>query len=272
MKAYNEVAKKENSLFRFDKLQQELQISSIDDLWSDAFLGKLYITLYLPKQYESLSDVEPKYLVKAFVRFFEQFIAEWKKEIHPHIGSDFEAKPFKYYFESSKPVAVVEDPKNIDYENKLVTKDWYALNHFHGTSEEQSLVDFIINTIENFKEEYENVSLLRNEQVYKIYDFKDGKGFEPDFLLFLKEKGADRYYQVFIEPKGSQFKDATGKFDNSKEAWKEQFLTEITNKYGKTDVLKVENKDYRLVGLPLYNATIANTIKQSIYENLNVEL
>src|SRR5690606_27094849 len=29
LKAYNEVAKKENSLFRFDKLQQELQITSI---------------------------------------------------------------------------------------------------------------------------------------------------------------------------------------------------------------------------------------------------
>lgn len=272
LKAYNEVAKKENSLFRFDKLQQELQITSIDDLWLDAFLGKLYITLYLPKQYDSLNDVEPKFLVKPFVRFFEQFIAEWKKEIHPHIGSDFEAKPFKYYFESPKPVAVVEDAKNTDYENKLVTKDWYALNHFHGTSEEQSLVDFIINTIENFKEKYENVYLLRNEQVYKIYDFKDGKGFEPDFLLFLKEKDADRYYQVFIEPKGSQFKDATGKFDNSKEAWKEQFLTEITNKYGKEEVLKVENKDYRLVGLPLYNATIAHLVKQSIYENLEVEL
>ena len=269
---YNEIAKKENSLFRFEKLKQELQISSIDDLWSDAFLGKLYITLYLPKQYDSLSDVEPKYLVKAFVRFFEQFIAELKKEIHPHIGSDFEAKPFKYYFETPKPVAVVEDASNTKLESDLIAKDWYALNHFHGTSEEQSLVDFIIKTIENFKEKYENVYLLRNEQVYKIYDFKDGKGFEPDFLLFLKEKEADRYYQVFIEPKGSQFKDATGKFDNSKEAWKEQFLTEITNKYGKEDVLKVENKDYRLVGLPLYNATIAHLVKQSIYENLEVEL
>lgn len=90
--------------------------------------------------------------------------------------------------------------------------------------------------------------------------------------MFLKEKEADRYYQVFIEPKGSQFKDATGKFDNSKEAWKQQFLTEITNKYGKEDVLKVENKDYRLVGLPLYNATIAHLAKQSIYENLEAEL
>lgn len=272
LKAFNEVAKKENSLFRFDKLQQELQVASIDDLWSDAFLGKLYVTLYLPRLYNSLNDVEPKFLVKAFVRFFEQFISEWKKEIHPNIGGEFKALPFKYYFENSKPVAVVDDAKNTDYENKLVTKDWYALNHFHGTSEEQSLVDFIINTIENFKEKYENVYLLRNEQVYKIYDFKDGKGFEPDFLLFLKEKDANRYYQVFIEPKGSQFKDSTGSFDTSREAWKEHFLKEITNQYGKEDILKIENKDYRLVGLPLYNATIANTFKQGVYEDLNIEL
>lgn len=272
LKAFNEIAKKERSLFRFEQLQQELQIRSIDDLWTNQFLGTLYITLYLPKQYDNLNEVEPKILVKAFVRFFEQFIEEWKKEIHPHIGSDFEAKPFKYYFESAKPLAVVEDSKNTAYESKLITKDWYALNHFHGTSEEQSLVDFIINTIENFKEKYENVYLLRNEQVYKIYDFKHGKGFEPDFLLLLKERDTARYYQVFIEPKGSQFKDATGRYDNSKEAWKEQFLHDITTKYGKEDVLKVENKDYRLVGLPLYNATLEHAVKQSIDANLHIVL
>lgn len=272
LKAYNEVAKKENSLLRFDKLKQELQITSVDDLWADAFCGKLYLTLYLPKQYNSLSDVESKILVKIFIHFFEQFLAEWKKQIHPYIGSEFEAKPFKYYFENPQPVAVVEYPKNTDYENKLVTKDWYALNHFHGTSEEQSLVNFIINTIENFKGKYENVYLLRNEQVYKIYNFKDGKGFEPDFLLFLKNKDIDRYYQIFIEAKGDQFKDATDKFDNSKEAWKEKFLTEITNKYGKEDILKVENKYYWLVGLPLYNTATVPLFKKSIYDSLDVEL
>lgn len=78
---------------RFDKLKQELQITSVDDLWADAFCGKLYLTLYLPKQYNSLSDVEPKILVKIFIHFFEQFLAEWKKQIHPYIGSEFEAKP-----------------------------------------------------------------------------------------------------------------------------------------------------------------------------------
>ena len=33
-----------------------------------------------------------------------------------------------------------------------------------------------------------------------------------------------------------------------------------------------ENKDYRLIGLPLYNAAISNIMKQSIYENLEIEL
>ena len=272
LKAYNVVAKKENSLLRFDKIKDELQLKSVDDLWTDNFFGKIYLTLYLPGSFDSLNNVEPRILVKVFVRFFEQFLVEWKKEINPHIGSDFVAKPFKYYFENPKPIAVVEDNKNTEYENTLLSKDWYALNHFHGTSEEQSLVQFIIDTVEKFKERYENVYLLRNEEVYKIYDFKDGKGFMPDFLLFLKEKDKNLYYQVFIEPKGSQFIDASGKFDNSKESWKEHFLKEITKKYGKENILKEENKDYRLIGLPLYNAAISNIMKQSIYENLEIEL
>ena len=66
--------------------------------------------------------------------------------------------------------------------------------------------------------------------------------------------------------------NASGKFDNSKEAWKEHFLKEITKKYGKENILKEENKDYRLIGLPLYNAAISNIMKQSIYENLEIEL
>ncbi|NJI71948.1 DEAD/DEAH box helicase family protein [Sphingobacterium kitahiroshimense] len=272
LKAYNQVAKKENSLLRFDKLKQELQISSIDDLWNDTFLGKFYITLYLPNTYESLFDVDPKILVKAFLRFFEQFIIEWKKEIHPFNGSEFKPRPFKYYFEKTKAVAVIEDDRNRMYENTLLTKDWYALNHFQGTSEEQALIQFIIDTVEKFKEKYENVYLVRNEEVYKIYDFKDGNGFMPDFLLFLKQKSENLYYQVFIEPKGSQFKDSSGSFDQSKEGWKECFLKEITDKYGKANVLQIENRDYRLVGLPLFNATMVNEFNKSINDNLEVSL
>ena len=94
--------------------------------------------------------------------------------------------------------------------------------------------------------------MLRNEGQYKIYDFERGRGFAPDFLLFLKSK-KPVYYQIFIEPKGNQFKDSDGNFKNSKEAWKEQFLEELSQRYGFENVVKTENPKYRLIGLPFFN-------------------
>ena len=67
--------------------------------------------------------------------------------------------------------------------------------------QERELIKVIENTIGNLTNKYEEVYLLRNEEVYKIYDFDKGRGFQPDFIMFLKEKGKDRYYQMFIEPK-----------------------------------------------------------------------
>jgi type III restriction enzyme len=138
-------------------------------------------------------------------------------------------------------------------EKDLKNKEWYVLDSFHGTSEETGLVNFLTETMENLKDQYGEVYLLRNEEIYTIYDFEKGRGFQPDFLLFLKQKNKNLYYQVFIEPKGDQFKDNTGAFTQAKEGWKETFLSEISAKYGNKDILKIEGKEYKIIGLPLYN-------------------
>ena len=124
----------------------------------------------------------------------------------------------------------------------------------------------------NFESKYEKVFLLRNEEVYKIYDFEKGRGFQPDFLLFLKSTKQEVYYQVFIEPKGSQFEDASGNFKDGKEGWKETFLEQITKKYNHEPLLKHENKHYKLVGLPLYNIKNDGLFKKSINEHLSIGL
>ena len=124
----------------------------------------------------------------------------------------------------------------------------------------------------NFENKYEKVFLLRNEEVYKIFDFEKGRGFQPDFLLFLKSAKEEVYYQVFIEPKGSQFEDASGNFKEGKEGWKETFLEQITEKYKGGKILKSENQNYKLIGLPLYNAKNNLKFKKSISENLALEL
>ena len=39
----------------------------------------------------------------------------------------------------------------------------------------------------------------------------------------------------------------------AKEGWKEEFLQQIISKYDNNNLLKAESKEYKLIGLPLFN-------------------
>ena len=103
----------------------------------------------------------------------------------------------------------------------LKDKDWYIYDENYGTYEEKSLVKLIDGLIDELKRVYKEVYLLRNANLFKIYNFSDGRAIEPDFVLFLrKETSAEiECYQLFIEPKGLQLME--------KDRWKEEFLKEI---------------------------------------------
>lgn len=58
----------------------------------------------------------------------------------------------------------------------------------------------------------------------------------------------------------------------SKEGWKGIFLQEITDKYGDGKTLKVENNEYRLIGLPLFNEKIKPVFLDSMNKYLDVNL
>ncbi|NQT00613.1 MAG: hypothetical protein HQ580_01175 [Planctomycetes bacterium] len=124
--------------------------------------------------------------------------------------------------------------------------------------------------IDTLKEKYDGIYLVRNERHFKIYSFSDGQAFEPDFVLFLRERSGNILtYQLFVEPKGKQFKDAQGSYENSKEGWKLKFLREVTEKFkGKTLEFRTERKTqkYRLIGVPFYNNEDENEFKRSLYE------
>ncbi len=45
----------------------------------------------------------------------------------------------------------------------------------YGTSEKKKLIKFIKKTIRNLENKYKEIYLLRNEEVYKIYDFNEKK-------------------------------------------------------------------------------------------------
>ena len=149
-------------------------------------------------------------------------------------------------------------------EQFVANKGWYVFNANYGTSEEKAFVRMLDRQIDALKESYDGIYLIRNERHFKIYSFDDGRAFEPDFVLFLRQKdGNVLTYQIFIEPKGKYLKEH--------EKWKEDFLNEVTKEFeGKTLEFKTQRKTqkYRLVGVPFYNNQDENRFKESLSEVL----
>jgi type III restriction enzyme len=74
------------------------------------------------------------------------------------------------------------------------------------------------------------------------------------------KSGLTLTYQLFIEPKGAHLKD--------RDRWKETFLKEITAEFGNKS-LKIENKSYRLIGVPFYNNEDENIFRENLESALN---
>jgi len=149
------------------------------------------------------------------------------------------------------------------FENFVSTKDWFAFNTIYGTSEEKAFVRALDRFIDKQKEHYESIYLIRNEGHFAIYNFSDGKAFQPDFVLFMLENsGKSLTYQIFIEPKGGHLLEH--------DRWKEDFLKEITKEFG-SKILKIDEKlQYRLIGVPFYNNEDENNFRENIESALLV--
>jgi type III restriction enzyme len=146
------------------------------------------------------------------------------------------------------------------YQLPINEKEWYAFADNFGTSEEKSFVRFIDKAYGKLKKQYDEIYLIRNEQHFKVYNFEDGKGFAPDFVLFLKKKKPKEnlHYQIFIEPKGDHLLEH--------DAWKEEFLKELKGKVGLEQVWK--GKEYNLWGLPFYNENKRRRVFQKAFEEV----
>lgn len=133
--------------------------------------------------------------------------------------------------------------------------DWYAYTDNFGTSEEKLVVRTIKQHMAELEKKLTDIYLLRNEKAIRIYSFDKGNAFEPDFVMFANDAETGNIsWQFFIEPKGSQFLDSNGKFDEGKEGWKQVLLKQIKEK--DAEGLLVDDDHYRIVGLPFYNHSL----------------
>jgi type III restriction enzyme len=135
--------------------------------------------------------------------------------------------------------------------------NWYAYDENLGTDQEKMLVKAIAAVYDTLAEKWEDIYLLRNEKAVTIYSFKDGRGFEPDFLMVANSRvGSKRIgWQIFIEPKGSQFADGNS-FELGSEAWKQAFLQDLAGTALVTNL--AENLEFKIIGLQFFNEPITS--------------
>ena len=253
-----------NPFFTFASLKRYFPhlISMRDFIDSDEYLGGLAITFQgnvygldenrlekLSAMLDLLGQMETE--IRANVTDYEgtrDFRRDWVREV-------FKDKVLK--FDAQNPRAA----DDTQFEHFVSAKDWFAFNTIYGTSEEKAFVRMLDRQMQKLQAQYEKIYLLRNEGHFAIYNFFDGQAFEPDFVLFLREKSGELLiYQLFIEPKGKYLKEH--------DRWKETFLKETTSAFdGKP--LMFEDKKYRLIGVPFYNNEDENQFRASLEAVLN---
>lgn len=252
-----------NPFYTFDSLKRYFpHLDSMREfITSDKYLGGLDITFQGNVYGLDGNKVEK---LNAVLGLLSQIEAEVRQQIAEYHGSkEFRSKRIHEVFKNTilkfdKNNKRGEDDPQFEY--TFSKKDWYVFNTLYGTNEEKPFVYMLDRQMEKLKEQYESIYLLRNESHFAIYDFEQGRPFQPDFVLFLREKsGKTLTYQLFIEPKG--------RFLQKEDKWKEEFLKQITAEFeGKP--LKLEDKKYRLIGIPFYNNEDENIFKESLYSVL----
>ena len=253
-----------NPFFQFASLKRYFpQLKSMSEFrTSDSFLGGLAITF--KGDFSDLED-NPTEKLRACCDLLEKIEAELRQQIteqegtkrfyQEHIHAIFKDKILK--FSTNNPRA---DDNHVA-ERLAKAEEWFAFNGLYGTSEEKAFVQFLHTYLEELEKIYDGVYLIRNERHFSLYNFFDGQAFQPDFVLFLgKENGETLSYQLFIEPKGEHIED----FDR----WKEDFLKAIDTE--RKSELIIEDKHYRIIGLPFYQEKNQNEFRETLDEALHL--
>jgi len=251
--------------YKFETLKKYFpHVKSVREfLLSSNYLGGVEIEISGPKnKLNKLTPIEKLGVALFVVRNISE---KAKVNTSEFVGTNlFKARMLRQVFKDKKIKIDIDEVKNKELKDvNLAEKDWYAQNEFYGTDEEQKFISFIDGFIEKLRQRYSDIALLRNEKFFQVFDFNEGRPFEPDFIMILKKRNKIiSIYQIFIEPKGDQFKDKQGRFENSKEGWKQDFLLTLENK-AETD-LKLENKYFKLIGLPFYNEKLKKEFEEAL--------
>jgi len=221
---------------------------------SEEYLGSLKVEINsIKKSFDDFEIIEKLQIAQTVVNEISEKLSSGRtdyfgtKEFKPFKISDkFLDKRMNFNIDPDTEEQIGRSMNASDnrYYLDLASRKWYAYNDCFGTSEEKMLVRYIDKKINDLKDKYSEVYLLRNEKFFKIFDFKNGDATEPDFVLFLTNNDQTRsvQYQIFIEPKGEHLV--------AKDKWKEDLLTSLKDE---AKVVLLTQSDKILVwGMPFY--------------------
>jgi len=249
-----------NDFFTLSNLLKYLpNLKSINDfIVKEEYLKQFHIDILGDKKdIGAISVIEKFDIVLSFFNILEN---EMKNNIVQYEGTK-KFKPYKFSKIFKNKTLLI--PKEKEKEIVLNNDEWFVFKEFYGTSEEKYLIELIGKMIDSIKVKYkeDKIFLIRNEKHFKIFNFDDGRAFEPDFVLFTQDKEDDIHYQIFIEPKGGHLK--------LKDKWKEDFLSEIKHNV-KGSVIEFENEKYKIIGLRFYEKINENDFKNELVDELHL--
>lgn len=248
----------QNPFFYHDNLTHYFpHLNSIMDfIESKDYLGELKITF--KGTHNRLQDITHFDYLQALNGLLQTIEAEIKGNSTEYEGSEF-IKKYVHQVFTDKEIRVRKGDEREDGQESLIANEpWYAYNANFGTSEEKSFIELFAKKFESLQQRYEDIYILRNERELAIYD-KQGRRFEPDFLLFCKKKKENIAYQVFVEPKGKHL--------IAHDKWKEDFLNEIAED---KKLIEIHSDKYLLTAVPFYNYDNENEFRKALEDVLEV--
>ncbi|WP_392560230.1 DEAD/DEAH box helicase family protein [Orbus mooreae] len=209
------------------------------------YLGKIQIDIKLPSSL-SIDDLTPKEKLQCLENVLSKIADNIRRNYRKYKGThEFISQPLKdiimdysSYIDSS----IIINQKITA--NSTIGKSWYVFDTAILNQLEHRLVELLDKFIVKLKEKYDDIYLIRNDEQstrFKLTEFDGVRGFMPDFILLMKNKREDAYYQVFLEPKGDD--RLLG------DKWKEDMLEAIN----KENIIFLDgDNNIRLIGIKFF--------------------
>lgn len=254
--------------FKFDVLSETFpNLKSIKEfIESDDYLAGISVSIYgTDEVLSNLSQKDKLFCAIEVLKQIEPLMA--KGGIGVRGSKRFTPRQIKDTFKDHKLKVALDDSDReygksmTEAANLFLRMDldkcvWHAYNDCYGTSEEKHLIKYIEAIYPKLKVKYDEVYLVRNEKDLKVYSFKSGKAFEPDYVMFLRRKDSDGKFdniQIFIEPKGQHLR--------SNDSWKEDCMKEIRDMA--SIHFSTQADKFNIWGMPFYTEAFWDTFDRA---------